>query len=162
MVKWIRITENQYLGFWVLGLFLFALQEVPYMVMPLLPMETNPLMHMPESSPFLSICEKALGSLCILFMTFIVQGNMDVWGVHGTAPRIGLALAATALALNYLGWCLYCNGHQSTQVMLLFIVLLPPLYYACIGLWRQNWPLLFTGILFGAVHFTHVSGNLRA
>ena len=35
MVRWIKLFGNQYLGFWVLGLVLFALQEIPYMLMPL-------------------------------------------------------------------------------------------------------------------------------
>ena len=36
MVRWIKIFGNQYLGFWALGLVLFALQEIPYLLMPLL------------------------------------------------------------------------------------------------------------------------------
>ena len=35
MVRWIKLFRDQYLGFWALGLLLFALQEVPYMVMPI-------------------------------------------------------------------------------------------------------------------------------
>ena len=41
MVKWIKLFSNQYLGFWLLGLVLFAIQEIPYMVMPLLKLKTN-------------------------------------------------------------------------------------------------------------------------
>jgi hypothetical protein len=48
--RWIRIFNNQYIGFWVLGLILFALQEVPYMVMPMLKLESNPIMNRQESS----------------------------------------------------------------------------------------------------------------
>ena len=65
MVKWIKIFDNQYVGFWVLGLLLFLIQEIPYMVMPLFKLETNPIMNMQESSVFLNTCEKVLGSLCI-------------------------------------------------------------------------------------------------
>ena len=43
MVKWIKLFDNQYVGFWVLGLLLFFLQEIPYMVMPLFKLETNPI-----------------------------------------------------------------------------------------------------------------------
>ena len=32
MVRWIKLFGNQYLGFWILGLVLFALQEIPYMI----------------------------------------------------------------------------------------------------------------------------------
>ena len=71
MLKWIKIFDNQYVGFWVLGLILFLIQEMPYMVMPLFKLETNPIMNMQESSVVLNVCEKILGSSCIAFMTFI-------------------------------------------------------------------------------------------
>ena len=37
----IRLFGNQYLGFWLMGLVLFALQEIPNMIMPLFKLETN-------------------------------------------------------------------------------------------------------------------------
>ena len=58
MVRWFRLFGNQYLGFWVLGLFLFALQEVPYILMPLFHLETNPIMTMTETSVILDISSR--------------------------------------------------------------------------------------------------------
>lgn len=162
MVKWIKITENQYLGFWIIGLFLFVLQEVPYMIMPLFQLETNPIMNMQETSVFLDICEKVLGSLCIVLMTFIVHKNTGILDIGSGIAQIGFGFTILTLLLNYFGWWLYFNGHQSIGIMMFFIVVLPPLYYVCIGLWRQNWLLIFTGIIFMVVHFIHVLGNLKA
>ena len=45
MHRWVRIYGDQYLGFWILGLLLFAVQEIPYLLMPLLRLETNPIMN---------------------------------------------------------------------------------------------------------------------
>ena len=45
--------------------------------------------------------------------------------------------------------------------LMLFIMALPPLYYAAIGIWRQNTLLSICGTIFLAVHFMHVLGNLR-
>ena len=73
MAKWINIFDNQYLGFWLLGLILFAIQEIPYMIMPLFKLKTNPIMNMTETSPCLDTLEKILGSLCITLMLFIVN-----------------------------------------------------------------------------------------
>lgn len=161
MVRWCKLFGEQYLGFWILGLVLFALQEVPYMVMPLFHLENNPIMNMQESSVLLDICEKVFGSSCIAVMTFIVQGQAEFFCIGNGINRIGFISAVIVLLLNYLGWWLYFNGHQSIGIMMFFIVLLPPLYYVCIGIWRQN-PILFvTGIIFGVVHFTHVLGNLK-
>lgn len=161
MVKWVKLFGNQYIGFWFLGLVLFALQEVPYMLMPLFKLENNPIMNMRESSAALDACEKILGILCIVIMTFIVQENARVFNVGNGIGRAGFVLAVAALLLNFIGWGLYFSGHQSPGIMLFFIVALPPLYYAFIGLWRKNWILLITGIVFEIVHFTHVYGNLK-
>ncbi|MBP3880901.1 MAG: hypothetical protein J6E40_01770 [Lachnospiraceae bacterium] len=70
MVRWFKLFDHQYFGFWVLGLVLFAIQEIPYMVMP-------------------------------------------------------------------------------------------PLYYVAIGLWRRNVLLAALGVVFLVVHFVHVYGNLK-
>ena len=111
MVRWFKLFGDQYFGFWVPGVVLFAIQEIPYMVMPLFRLETNPIMNMVETSAALDVCEKVLGSLCIALMHFIV--------------------------------------------------VMPPLYYVAVGLWRRNVPLAVTGVVFLVVHFMHVYGNLR-
>ena len=161
MVKWIKLFGNQYLGFWLLGLLLFVIQEIPYMVMPLIKLETNPIMTMKESSMPLEMCEKALGSLCIAFMLFIVHGNATFFSVNPGRETLFFSLALGALLLNFFGWILYFSGVQSLFVMMAFIVALPPLFYVFIGAWRNNVPLSATGCVFFLVHFIHVWGNLR-
>ena len=65
------------------------------------------------------------------------------------------------LLANFFGCGLCFAGHQSVFVMMLFIVAMPPLYYAAVGLWRKNIALVVTAGVFLAVHFMHVYGNLR-
>ena len=161
MVRWIKLFRDQYLGFWALGLLLFALQEIPYMVMPMLHLETNPIMNMTETSAALDICEKVLGSLCIALMVFVVHRDSVLFSIAPGRERLFFSLAVVLLLANYAGWALYFAGHQSLFVMMLFIVALPPLYYVAIGFWRQNTPLTVAGAVFLAVHFIHVWGNLR-
>lgn len=161
MVKLIRLFDNQYLGFWLLGLVLFAIQEIPYMVMPLFKLESNPIMNMQESSVFLNTCEKALGMLCIALMTFVIDGDAKFFSVKSGKEILFFCIAMGILLLNFGGWLLYFAGHQSSLIMLLFIVMLPPLYYVAVGLWRNNPLLIVTGGIFLIVHFVHVLGNLR-
>lgn len=161
MVKWFRIFGNQYAGFWVIGLVLFFIQEIPYMVMPLFKLETNPIMNMPESSAVLNVCEKILGSLCIAFMTCIVCDEKKWFSIGSGKERLFFGIVFGILLLNFFGWFLYFTGHQSIFVMMFFIVLMPPLYYVFIGLWRSNIILTGTGCIFLAVHFIHVLGNLK-
>ena len=161
MVRWTKLFGNQYLGFWALGPLLFALQEVPYLLMPLFRLEADPLMNMPETSAALDLCEKVLGSLCIALMTFVVHRDASLFSAADGREKRFFLLAAAVLLANFFGWALYFAGHQSVFVMMVFLVAMPPLYYAAIGLWRQNTPLTAAAAVFLAVHFIHVLGNLR-
>lgn len=160
MVRWVKLFGRQYLGFWVMGLVLFAIQEIPYMVMPLFELETNPIMNMQESSVVLNVCEKILGSLCIAIMTFVVHEDAKLFSLSKWKERFFFGLAMGTLLLNFLGWGLYFNGHQGLMIMMIFIVALPPLYYIFVGLWRKNIILTTTGIMFLCVHFIHTYSNL--
>lgn len=161
MVRWFRLFGNQYFGFWMPGLVLFAVQEIPYMLMPLFHLETNPIMNMTETSAILDVCEKILGSLCIALMVFIVHKDATLFSITNAREKLFFTLAMVILLTNFFGWGLYFTGHQSIFVMMLFIVAMPPLYYVAVGLWRQNIPLVVIGAVFLAVHFFHVLGNLR-
>ena len=161
MVKWVKLFGNQYLGFWILGVALFVIQETPYMIMPFLKLESNPIMSMQESSIILDVCEKILGSMCIAMMTFIVHKDSVCFSIANSREQIFFSLTVIVLLLNFIGWAFYFAGHQSVFVMLFFIVLLPPLYYVFIGLWRNNTILIITGSLFLIIHFIHVLDNLR-
>lgn len=161
MFKFVKLFGNQYLGFWVFGLLLFAAQEIPYMVMPLFKLQTNPIMSMTESSRILDMFEKILGSLCIAFMIFIVNKNSNLFLPAEDREKIFFMLSVTVLLLNFIGWGIYFSGQQSVFVMMFFIVLMPPLYYFFIGLWRENILLTVTAIPFLIVHFIHVLGNLK-
>lgn len=161
MFKFFKIFGNHYLGFWILGLALFVIQEIPYMIMPFLKLETNPIMNMKESSMILEAAEKILGSLCIAFMAFIVHKDSKLFSITEGREKLFFFLTVLVLMLNFIGWAVYFGGHQSVFVMMFFIVLMPPLYYVFIGLWRNNTLLAITGGIFLIVHFVHVLGNLR-
>lgn len=161
MTRWIRLFGDQYLGFWALGPVLFALQEIPYMVMPFVRLETNPIMNMTETSMALEICEKVLGILCVVLMTFVVHRDAVLFSISDGKERFFFILAGILLAANFAGWALYFSGRQSLFIMMFFLVVLPPLYYAAIGLWRRNIPLAAAGAVFLAAHFAHVLGNLK-
>ena len=127
MVRWLKLFGDQYFGFWILGLVLFAIQEIPYMAMPLFHLETNPIMNMAESSVALDACEKILGSLCIALMIFLVHKDAVLFSISEGRERLFFTLAMIILLTNFLGWGLYFMGHQSVFVMMFFIVLMPPL-----------------------------------
>lgn len=161
MIKWFSLFRGQYVGFWIFGLILFILQEVPYIVMPLLTPNSNPIMDMKETAPVLNVFEKILGISCILAMCFIVQEKATFFSIGSGTQKSGFVLATLILLMNYFGWTLYYSGYQTIWIMLIFMVALPPLYYAAIGVWRGNGVLFVLGIAFGIVHVVHVYGNLK-
>ncbi len=110
MVKWIKLFSHQYLGFWAVGLLLFLLQKVHYIIMPLMKLESNPIMSMKEHSVILDVAEKILGSLCIAVMTIVVS---DRTGLLNTTENRNIFMwcMIAVLLLNYVGWGLYFFGH---------------------------------------------------
>ena len=160
MVRWFKLFGQQYFGFWALGIVCFAVQEIPYMLMPLLHLQTNPIMNMVETSAALNACEKILGSLCIALMIFVVHEDAVMFSISESKERAFFEMAVRLLLVNFFGWALYFTGHQSVYIMMFFLVAMPPLYYMAIGLWRKNVPLAVTAPVFLVVHFMHVYGNL--
>lgn len=161
MVKWIKLTRNQYLGFFALGLLLFILQELPYIVMPLIPLSSNPLMEMQDKSAVLNVVEKVLGVSCIITMLFLVRGDAKWFSLHTKKEKAFFSIAMAAIAAYFIGWIFYFNGFQSLPIILCLLVALPPLYYSFIGLWRRNYVLAALGGMFLVAHISNVWNNLK-
>lgn len=160
MFKWFKIVKNQYCGLWLIGLLLFAIQEIPYMVMPLIPIETNPVMEMPANLLFLDICEKIFGVLCVVVMVLIVNKDNKIFSVKTKNEIAFFSVAVGVIVLNFIGWILYFCGLQSVAVMIVFIFVLPPLYYLFIGLWRKNYFLVAVSGMFLIIHLSNAFVNL--
>ena len=103
MVRWFKLFGDQYFGFWVPGVVLFAIQEIPYMVMPLFRLETNPIMNMVETSAALDVCEKVLGSLCIALMLFVVHKDAVLFSISEWREKLYFTLALIVLFANFFG-----------------------------------------------------------
>ena len=129
--------------------------------MPLMKLTTNPIMEMPDKSVILNICEKVLGSLCIAIMIFIMNDKVNLFSLNSKQEILLFTIAIVVLIMNFVGWSLYFNGHQSMAIMIGFLAVLPPLYYVFIGLWRSNTALVITSFLFLVTHITNVWNNLK-
>ena len=160
MFKWFKIIKSQYIGLWLFGFLFFALQEIPYMIMPFIPLANNPVMEMPTNSVFLDICEKILGILCIVVMILIVHKDNKLFSIKDKNEKIFFFIAMGIIILNFIGWILYFCGIQTVAVIIFFIFALPPLFYVFIGLWRKNYFLGVIGCLFFIVHLTNGLINL--
>ena len=160
MVKWIKVTQNQYIGFFALGLALFVLQELPYIIMPLISLSTNPLMEMQDKLLILNAIEKVLGVSCIITMMFLVRDDAKWFSLGTSMEKVFFCVAMLAIIVYFVGWFLYFNGFQSILLILCILVAMPPIYYASIGLWRRNYVLAVLGGMFLLVHLGNVWNNL--
>lgn len=160
MLKLFKIIKSQYFGLWLLGLLLFAIQEIPYMVMPLIPLKANPIMEMPINSVFLDICEKIFGVLCIVLMVLVVHKDNKLFSITSKSEKAFFLIALVIIVFNFIGWILYFCELQSVAIMIIFIFALPPLYYLFIGLWRKNYFLVTVSCLFFIVHLSNAFVNL--
>lgn len=161
MVKWIRLTQNQYLGLFSLGLVFFILQELPYIIMPLIPLTSNPLMEMQDKTVVLNAIEKVLGISCIVSMLFLVRGDAKWFSLSTPKEILFFSVAMVAIIGYFIGWIFYYNGFQSLPLILCSLVALPPIYYAFIGLWRGNYVLAVLGGMFLIAHISNVWNNLK-
>ncbi len=161
MVKWLRLTKNQYFGLFLLGFAFFLLQELPYIVMPLMPLTTNPLMEMQDKSIVLNALEKLLGISCILVMLFLVREDAKWFSLNDPRQIAFFGVAMAAIVGYFIGWGFYFSGFQSRALILCTLVALPPLYYAFIGLWRKNYVLAVLGGMFMITHISNVWNNMK-
>jgi hypothetical protein len=161
MVKWVQITRHQHFGFFALGLAFFFLQELPYIIMPLIPLETNPLMEMVDRSAFLNATEKILGVSSIILLLFLVRSDAKWFSLGTRKEIICFSVAMLAITGYFIGWIFYFNGYQGTVFMLCTLVALPPIYYSFLGLWRGNNALAVIGGLFLIAHLSNVGYNLN-
>jgi len=161
MVKWLKITEYQYLGFFAPGLFFFALQELPYIIMAVFKLDGGPIMAMENKSAVLNTIEKVCGVTCIMLLLFVVRSDANRFSLVAAKEVVCFAAAMTAIIGYFIGWIFYWNGQQSLALMLGTLVALPPIYYAFLGLWRGNTPLSIMGFVFLAAHLSNVWNNLR-
>ena len=160
MVKWVKLTKNQYLGFFALGLVFFVLQELPYIFMPFIPLDANPLMEMLDKSAILNVIEKVLGISCIIVMLFIVRSDAKWFSLSTSKEKVFFSVAVLSIIGYFVGWILYYCGFQSMPLILCSLVALPLIYYTFIGLWRRNYALAALGSIFFIAHISNVWNNL--
>lgn len=161
MIKLFKLTEIQYIGIFPLGFMFIILQELPYIIMPLIDLNTNRLMEMKDKSVFLNITEKVLGISCIFVMLFLVRGDAKWFSLATTKEAVFFSVAMIAIVGYFIGWIFYYRDFQSLPLILCTLVALPPIYYAFIGLWRKNYILSILGGIFLLVHISNVWNNLK-
>ncbi|MDE5884982.1 MAG: hypothetical protein K2H29_07925 [Oscillospiraceae bacterium] len=75
MIKLFHLYKNYYLGISFVGIIAFAIQEIPYMIMPLIKLKSNPIMNMQNEIPWIEKTQGIFGMLSMILLMLIVRDD---------------------------------------------------------------------------------------
>ena len=137
MLKFIHLFKNYYFGISFIGIMAFLIQEIPYMVMPLIKPISNPIMNMQNEIKWLEILQNVFGI---------------VFSISTTKEKIFFSLTIIMILINFVGWILYYAGYQKGWLIVFSQFAVIPLYYLFFGLWKSNYLLVGTASVFFVIH----------
>lgn len=152
MIRFFRLHGHYVLGLSLAGLLAFALQEIPYMVMPLINPASNPIMNLPNELPWLERVQGVIGMLTMVLVMLVGRDDVPFFSVADKREKACFAATALMLLINFAGWTLYYLGVQHGAVMVITQFAAVPAYYLCFGLWKRHRPLTVAAAVFLVIH----------
>ena len=152
MIKIAHLCKNYYLGISFIGIIAFAIQEIPYIIMPLVKPEPNPIMNMQNELKWLQTIQGVFGVLSMVLLMLIVRDDVGFFPLEKTRDKVFFILTLVMILFNFIGWAFYYSGHQYGWLIVISQFAVVPLYYLCFGMWKYNYPLVLTAALFFAIH----------
>lgn len=152
MIKFVHLFGKYYLGISFVGILAFVVQEIPYIVMPIIEPASNPIMDMPNEIKWLEIVQGVFGVLSVIFLILIVRDDVKSFSLETVKEKIFFWATVLMILTNYVGWSLYYLGYQHEWLMVISQFAVVPLYYFFFGLWKRNYLLAGTAIPFFVIH----------
>ena len=112
MLKFVHIFKHYYLGLSLIGILAFVIQEIPYMVMPLIQPESNPIMNMQNEIRWIETVQGILGILSMVLLMLLVRDDVPVFAITTTREKVFFSLMLVMILVNFIGWSFYYTGHQ--------------------------------------------------
>lgn len=110
MLKFIHLFKNYYFGISFIGIMAFLIQEIPYMVMPLIKPISNPIMNMQNEIKWLEILQSVFGILSMFLLILVVRDDIKIFSISTTKEKIFFSLTIIMILINFVGWILYYAG----------------------------------------------------
>lgn len=152
MFKFLHLFKNYYFGISFLGILAFVIQEIPYMIMPLIKPESNPIMNMTGELKWVETLQGILGVVSMILLMVIVRDDVSFFNMGEAREKIFFALTILMILINFAGWTFYYLGYQHGWLIVLSQFAVVPLYYLFIGLWKHNYMLVTSASLFFVIH----------
>ena len=160
MLKFIHLFKNYYLGISFIGIAAFVIQEIPYIIMPLIKPSSNPIMNMQNESKWVGILQGLFGMMSMIMLMLIVRDDIKLFPVETSGEKIFLCLTVLMIMINFGGWTVYYLGYQYGWLIVISQFAAVPLYYLFFGLWQGNYLLVGTAIPFFVIHTINGVNNL--
>ena len=152
MLKFIHLYKNYYFGISFIGIAAFVIQEIPYIVMPLIKPTSNPIMNMTNEIQWIETLQGIFGMLSMILLMMIVRDDIKLIPRETTKEKTFFFLMVLMILINFTGWILYYMGHQYGWLIILSQFAVVPLYYLFFGLWQSNYLLVGTAVPFFVIH----------
>ena len=152
MIKFLHLFKEYYLGISFIGIAAFAIQEIPYIVMPLIKPKPNPIMDMQNTIKWIEMLQGLFGVLSMILLMLIVRDDVKLIPRETTKDKTFLFLTILMILINFIGWTLYYMGYQHGWIIIISQFAVVPLYYLFFGLWKQNYLLVGTAVPFFIIH----------
>ncbi len=152
MVKLFHLFKNYYLGVSFIGIIAFAIQEIPYMIMPLIKLKSNPIMNMQNEIPWIEKTQNIFGVLSMILLMLIVKDNDKFFSIDTYKEKVFFAITVLMILINFIGWFFYYLVFQYNWLIVISQFAVVPLYYLFFGLWKSNYLLVGTASVFFIIH----------
>lgn len=152
MIKFLHLFKEYYLGISFIGIAAFAIQEIPYIVMPLIKPKPNPIMDMQNTIKWIEMVQGLFGVLSMILLMLIVRDGVKLIPRETTKDKTFLFLTILMILINFIGWTLYYMGYQHGWLIIISQFAVVPLYYLFLGLWKSNYLLVGTAVPFFIIH----------
>ena len=152
MLKFIRLFKNYYFGISFIGIAAFVIQEIPYIVMPLIKPASNPIMNMQNEIKWIASVQGIFGMLSMILLMLIVRDDVKLIPIETVKEKTFLFLVVLMILINFAGWAMYYIGYQYGWLIIISQFAVVPLYYLFFGLWKSNYLLAGTAVPFFVIH----------
>ncbi len=152
MIKFLHLFKNYYLGISFIGIAAFVIQEIPYIVMPLIKPASNPIMNMQNEIKWIGTVQGIFGVMSMILLMLIVRDDGKLIPIETTKEKTFLFLMILMILINFIGWTLYYIGYQYGWLIIISQFAVVPLYYLFFGLWQRNYLLVGAAVPFFVIH----------
>lgn len=151
-MKFTHLFKHFYFGISFIGIAAFMIQEIPYIVMPLIKPASNPIMSVTSEIEWIETVQGLFGILSMVVLMLIVRDDIKPIPRETAKDKTFLFLMVMMILINYVGWTLYYMGHQYGWLIMISQFAAVPLYYLFFGLWKSNYLLVGTAVPFFVIH----------